>query len=81
MKSIQSYIPFLLIAAAGVAGVYFLWYKPKQEKQEADQAAAQAASNAEVTAYNPAYMTGTLGVSGGAYPNELPATLNTSNMH
>lgn len=49
MKKLIHYIPFILGAAGAVAALYFLWYKPKKDKEKAEQAAAQATSDAAVT--------------------------------
>ena len=48
MKRLQPYLPYVLIAAAAVAGLYFFWYKPARDKKAASDAALQQAYDNEL---------------------------------
>lgn len=56
MKQIQPYLPAILIAVAGVAALYFFWYKPKKDKEAAEIAAKQAEYDAALLADDPMYI-------------------------
>lgn len=52
MKDLKKILPFALLAIAGVVVFYFVWYKPKKDKEDAAAAAAQAEYDKQLT-FNP----------------------------
>jgi hypothetical protein len=53
MKQVTTYAPYLIASGAILAGLYFFWYKPKKDAEDAANAAVQAASDAGLTADPP----------------------------
>jgi len=56
MKKLTLYAPYMIITGVILAGIYFLWYKPRKDDQDAKNAAAQAADDATLTADDPTYV-------------------------
>lgn len=52
MNDLKKILPIALVLAAGVAGFYFFWYKPRKDAADAAAAAQQVAFDAELF-YNP----------------------------